>query len=78
MAAFSTIPVNRNRRRSIFRAARLGTRRGPSVPDIGHAAKAVSVAAAYRNAWQGAGLDHPAISSSLRAIPDSWANRKDY
>jgi hypothetical protein len=49
---YSTIPVNRNARKKHFRAARMGSRPSPVIPNIGDAAHAVSAAKAYKDGWE--------------------------
>jgi hypothetical protein len=69
---FQKTPVNRNVRRRLFRAARLGTRPVPVVPNIGDAVKAVDAVAAYKTGWK-LSPDNPAV-----VVNAAWANRKSY
>jgi len=70
---YTSIPVNRNARKALFRAARLGTRPAPpSSFSVGDAVEAVSVAAAYKDGWEGSS-SNPALT--VRA---AWADRKNY
>ena len=50
--SFAAIPINRNARKKLFRAARLGTRPAPVIPEIGDAVKAIAAAAAYKDGWE--------------------------
>ena len=71
MTLFETIPVNRNVRKRLFRAARLGARPQPFIPNIGDAAKAVDVVAAYKAGWDSSAAE-PA-----RTVKAAWAERKN-
>lgn len=68
---FASIPVNRNARKKLFRAARRGTRPTPETPNIGNAVKCVSVAAAYKDGWED-DTNNPAAT-----VIASWQGAKE-
>ena len=63
---FSTIPRNRNRRASILRAARLGTRAVASPVDVGDALRVVDAVRAVRAGWLAD------TSDAVRTVRDAW------
>lgn len=79
---FQKTPVNRNARKRLFRAARLGTRAVPETPNIGDAMKAVDVAKAFKDGWEASTADFPVtVRGTAPTSPGTgtgWAGRKDY
>lgn len=68
--SFSSVRVNRNRRKELFRAARLGTRPAPIVPDFGDALRTIDAAAAYRDGWVSSTESLPVV------VRSAWAARE--
>ncbi len=68
---YEKVPVNRNRRREILRAARLGQRVTVSAPSIGDAARVVDAVAATTRAWTSSEDSFPVT------VRSAWAQRSD-
>lgn len=66
---FSSVPANKNARRRLMRAARLGARPAPLAVDYGDAAKVVDAVRAYKDGWQ---TSAEPLSVTVRA---AWAGR---
>jgi hypothetical protein len=69
--AYSAVPVNRNARQRLMRAARLGTRPVRETPNIGDAVRAVSAVAAVADGWSSSSAPFPS------AMKEAWAARTE-
>ena len=68
---FTSVPSNRNARRRLLRAARLGTRPVRETPNVGDAAKVVDAVRAIAVGWSASTDSFPAT------VKSTWSTRAE-